>query len=107
MTTGSELQVERIVVANHTTAKVIMKEPIDLRSMADGSNVIGGGGGAGDMMSSRSEVRYDMIMRHIRNNASEGTCGSTAVHGGRQKGWHARAPANIAKMRRCFRRVVE
>lgn len=42
------IQVERIVVANHTTARVIMKEPVDLRSMADGG---------GDTMASRSEVR--------------------------------------------------
>ncbi|CAM9846407.1 unnamed protein product [Scytosiphon promiscuus] len=46
-------KVERIVVANHTTARVIMKEPVDLRSMADGSANLGGG----DMMTSRSEVR--------------------------------------------------
>lgn len=40
------------MVANHTTARVIMKEPVDLRSMADGSSALGGG----ETMASRSEV---------------------------------------------------
>eukprot|EP00903_Cladosiphon_okamuranus_P017837 g16415.t1 len=44
-------KVERIVVANHTTARVVMKEPVDLRSMANGSGTLGGD----ETMTSRPE----------------------------------------------------
>lgn len=61
-------QVERIVVANHTTARVVMKEPVDLRSMADGSNTLGGG----ETMASRSEVCVGLGLGRLCSRAMNG-----------------------------------
>ena len=48
-----DVQVERIVVANHSTARVIMREAVDLRAMAEER---GGGVGGGAATTFRSEV---------------------------------------------------
>ncbi|CAB1102840.1 unnamed protein product [Ectocarpus sp. CCAP 1310/34] len=74
-------KVERIVVANHTTARVVMREPVDLRSMADGSNTMGGGGS--DNMS-RSEPDGG---RGHADGGFEGTGGSDWTNGVADGGW--------------------
>eukprot|EP00752_Nemacystus_decipiens_P013873 g12318.t1 len=76
---GGQEMVERIVVANHTTARVIMKEPVDLRSMADGSNTLGGG----EPMSSRSEDGG----RGHSDGGFDGTSGGDWAKGGGDGGW--------------------
>lgn len=40
-------------MVNHNTARVVMREPVDIKASADGRF---GGSGGNDMMTSRSEV---------------------------------------------------
>lgn len=45
-------------MVNHTTARVVMREPVDMKALADGRSASGGGV---DMTSSRPEVRLALL----------------------------------------------
>lgn len=55
------------MVVNHNTARVVMREPVDLKVSADGRF---GGSGGNDMMTSRSEVMKEACIYFIVSRTS-------------------------------------